>query len=93
LKLRCPALLGYLSRQHLKEPAMSSGWAVHLTYPDGASEVLYVRIADRGEAVTSLRSRFGSAKMIEARSPIQSSVFDALNVAEGEWRPWHPAGT
>jgi hypothetical protein len=72
---------------------MSSGWAVYLTFPDGATEVLYVRIADRGEAAASLRSRYGSATTIEARSPIQSSVFDALNVAEGESQPWRPAGT
>jgi hypothetical protein len=71
---------------------MSSGWAVHLTHPDGATEVLYVRIADRGEAAASIRSRHGGATTVEARSPIQSSVFDELEVADGESRPWQPAG-
>jgi hypothetical protein len=69
---------------------VSSGWAVvvkQTTSEDaGSSTTYYVRVADRHGAEEALRQvlRAAPAAVIEARLPIQSSVFDAINVPSGQ---------
>jgi hypothetical protein len=64
---------------------MSSGWAVNVrtTVLDDleSSETYYARVSDRGAAVR--RHLAAPSHIIEARLPVQSSVFDALGILDG----------
>jgi len=67
----------------------SSGWAVVVKQTaagdTGSSTAYYVRVPDRHGAEDALRQILGAgpAAVIEARLPVQSSVFDAINVPTG----------
>ena len=64
---------------------MSSGWAVNvrarMSDDIGASETYYARVSDRHAAEEAVRRYLDApTHIIEARLPVQSSVFDALNI-------------
>ena len=67
---------------------MSSGWAVNVrtTVLDDleSSETYYARVSDRGAAEGAVRRHLAApSHIIEARLPVQSSVFDALGILDG----------
>jgi hypothetical protein len=73
---------------------MSSGWGVHvqvITWEGKkSSQTYYARVSDRSEATEAVRQHIGAAAdaVIEARKPIQSSVFDILNIDTGRVGQW-----
>jgi hypothetical protein len=67
---------------------MSSGWAV---YVDG-SEAFAVRAVTREQAVGIVRRHHPNALSIEARVPLQATVFDAMEIADGTFKPWSQPG-
>jgi hypothetical protein len=73
---------------------MSSGWGVHVrvrTREDNiSSQVYYARVPDRTGAVEAVRHHIGASgdAAIEARKPVQSSVFDVLNIGVGQVGQW-----
>lgn len=67
---------------------MSSGWAVNVkkgTLDDPASsKTYYTRVSGRHDAEQAVRFHLASPPhVIEARLPVQSSVFDALGIPAG----------
>jgi hypothetical protein len=73
---------------------MSSGWSVHIQVITRAgnksSQTYYARVPDRLDATEAVRQHVGAAAdaVIEARKPIQSSVFDVLNIDIGQVGQW-----
>jgi hypothetical protein len=72
---------------------MSSGWGVHVQVitREGkkSSQMYYARVPDRIDATEVVRQHIGAAAaVIEARKPIQSSVFDVLNIDIGQVGQW-----
>ena len=68
---------------------MSSGWSVNVRAKKSdnieASATYFARVSDRQEAEHAIRAYLNApAHVIEARLPIQSSVFDALNISNGQ---------
>lgn len=69
---------------------MSSGWAVNVKESPSddfeSSKTYYARVADRHHAAEAVRRHLAAARgnTIEARVPIQSTVFDALGIPDGE---------
>ena len=68
---------------------MSSGWAVNVRARRSddveASETYYARVSERQAAEQAVRSYLTApSHVVEARLPVQSSVFDALNILEGQ---------
>jgi hypothetical protein len=66
---------------------MSSGWAVNvrMTVSDDleSSETYYARVSDRQAAEDVVRHHLAApSQIIEARLPVQSSVFDALGIPD-----------
>lgn len=64
---------------------MSSGWAVNvrarMSDKIEASETYYARVSDRQAAEEAVRRYLNApTHIIEARLPVQSSVFDALKI-------------
>jgi hypothetical protein len=73
---------------------MSNGWAVVVTRNrpgnDVVSETFYARVSDRIYAQDIVRQFIGSIfdVEVEARLPVQSSVFDAMDVPLGTVTQW-----
>jgi hypothetical protein len=73
---------------------MSSGWGVHVKVitREGkrSSQTYYARIPDRIAATEAVRQHIGATAdaVIEARKPVQSSVFDALDIDTGKVGQW-----
>jgi hypothetical protein len=73
---------------------MSSGWGVHVQVRtrEGniSSQAYYARVPDRIGAVEAVRHHIGASgdAIIEARKPVQSSVFDILNIDIGQVGQW-----
>jgi hypothetical protein len=73
---------------------MSNGWAVVVTRNrpgnDVVSETFYARVSDRIHAQDIVRQFIGSIfdVEVEARLPVQSSVFDAMDVPLGTVTQW-----
>jgi hypothetical protein len=74
---------------------MSSGWGVHVQEGAGEgnkppSRMYYARVPDRVGAVEAVRRHLGAANdaVIEARKPVQSSVFDVLKIDIGLVSEW-----
>jgi hypothetical protein len=73
---------------------MSNGWAVVVTTNrpgnDVVSETFYARVSDRIYAQDIVRQFIGSIfdVEIEARLPVQSSAFDAMDVPLGTVTQW-----
>jgi hypothetical protein len=73
---------------------MSNGWAVVVTRNrpgnDVVSETFYARVSDRIYAQDIVRQFTGSIfdVEVEARLPVQSSVFDAMDVPLGTVTQW-----
>jgi hypothetical protein len=70
---------------------MSNGWSVNVKTAgssDIGSETYYVRVSDRRGAENTLRQLLGAGPTvcIEARLPVQSTVFDAIKVPVGHIR-------
>jgi hypothetical protein len=69
---------------------MWSGWGVHVNSVtlagDKSSQTYYAHVSDRAAAVEAVRKHIGAAssEMIEARKPLQSTVFAAMNIRIGE---------
>jgi hypothetical protein len=69
---------------------MSSGWGVHVQVitleGKKSSQTYYARVPDRRDATEAVRQYVGATAdaVIEARKPIQSSVFDVLNIDIGQ---------
>ena len=68
---------------------MSSGWAVtvraRMSDDIEASETYYARVPDRQAAEEAVRRYLDApTHIVEARLPVQSSVFDALNIPNGQ---------
>ena len=66
---------------------MSSGWAVNVraNVSDdlASSDTYYARVSGRKEAEDAVRRQLAvPSHLIEARLPVQSSVFDALNIPD-----------
>lgn len=64
---------------------MSSGWAVNVkkivSNDLETSETYYARVSDRKAAEDAVRRHLAvPSHIIEARLPVQSSVFDALGI-------------
>jgi hypothetical protein len=74
--------------------AMSGGWGVHVQVitREGkkSSQTYYARVPDRMGATEAVRQHVGAAAdaVIEARKPVQSSVFDVLNIDIGQVGQW-----
>ena len=74
--------------------AMSSGWGVHVQVitREGkkSSQTYYARVPDRIGATEAVRRHVGAASdaVIEAHKPVQSSVFDVLNIDIGQVGQW-----
>jgi len=67
---------------------MSSGWAVNVKTSVSndleSSETYYARVSDRKAAEDAVRRHLAvPSHIIEARLPVQSSVFDALGISDG----------
>jgi hypothetical protein len=63
---------------------MWGGWTVHVVGdPD---QIYYAHVAERADAVEAVRKHVGTAtdKIIEARKPIQSTVFEVLGIGKGK---------
>jgi hypothetical protein len=73
---------------------MSSGWGVHVQVRtwegNKSSQTYYARISDRAGAVEAVRQHIGAGDeaVIEARKPVQPSVFDILNIDVGQVGQW-----
>jgi hypothetical protein len=73
---------------------MSNGWAVNVKAAAAgeaeaaSSETYYVRVSDRHAAEDHLRQILGASRavIVEARLPVQSTVFDTINVEVGQVR-------
>jgi hypothetical protein len=68
---------------------MSSGWAANvrarISDDIEASETYYARVPDRRAAEEAVRHHLDAPRhIIEARLPVQSSVFDALKIPNGQ---------
>ena len=80
---------GVLSdREACHQLEMSSGWAVNVkkgTSDDlESSKTFYTRVSGRQDAERAVRDHLTSpSHVIEARLPVQSSVFDALGIPAG----------
>ena len=66
---------------------MSNGWAVNVRMIASddleSSETYYARVSDRRAAADAVRRHLGApSHIIEARLPVQSSVFDALGIPD-----------
>jgi len=65
---------------------MSSGWAVNVRANKSddfaSSNTYYARVSDRQEAEEAVRPHLVAPSHVEARLPVQSSVFDALNIPD-----------
>lgn len=74
--------------------SMSSGWSVHVkvTTREGvtSSQTYYARVPDRLAAAEAVRRHLGApaGAVIEARKPVQSSVFEALDIDAGQVAQW-----
>jgi hypothetical protein len=67
---------------------MSSGWAVNVKESSAdkatASKTYYVRVSGRHDAEAAVRRFLGApGNIVEARLPVQSTVFDALDIPAG----------
>jgi hypothetical protein len=67
---------------------MWSGWTVHVS--SGAADTLltqvyYANVSGRLDAVEAVRKHIDAtnAQILEARKPIQSTVFDAMGIVGG----------
>jgi hypothetical protein len=72
---------------------MSSGWGVHVQVitQEGkkSSQTYYARVPDRVGAAEAVRHIGAAANaVIEARNPVQSRVFDVLNIDIGQVGQW-----
>jgi hypothetical protein len=70
---------------------MSSGWLVNvrMSVSDDLelSETYYCRVSDRQDAEAAVRRHLNApGHVIEARLPVQSTVFDALGISNGNVR-------
>jgi hypothetical protein len=67
---------------------MWGGWTVHVVgeQPD---QIYYAHVADRADAVEAVRKHVGatSGEVVEARKPIQSTVFEVLGIGRGNVGP------
>lgn len=76
---------------------MWSGWTVHADETKAgrrSTRVYYARVSDRADAVESVKQHIGATSypiVLEARKPIQSTVFAAMGIACGEVRSIAPA--
>jgi hypothetical protein len=76
---------------------MWSGWSVQVDCvkaAQGSSKTYYSNVSDRADAVEAVREHIGATSgevTIEARKPIQSTVFAAMGIAPGEVRSISPA--
>ena len=81
-------------RPYADPEAAASGWGVHvqvITWEGKkSSRRYYARIPDRIGATEAVRQHVGAAAdaVIEARKPVQSSVFDVLNIDIGQVGQW-----
>jgi hypothetical protein len=66
---------------------MWGGWTVHVTDAVGV-QIYYAYISDRADAVAAVRHHIGatSEQTLEARKPVQSTVFDAIGIGAGTIR-------
>lgn len=62
---------------------MWGGWTVHVG--EHPAQIFYAYVSDRAAAVEAVRShvRATSDRIIEARKPVQSTVFDAMGIGVG----------
>jgi hypothetical protein len=70
-----------------KRTSMRGGWTVHVVgNPD---QIYYAYVAERADAVEAVRKHVGAAsgEIIEARRPIQSTVFEVLGIGKGKVSP------
>lgn len=69
---------------------MWSGWTVHVEAlaGDTAARTYYAHVSDRSDAVQAVRDHIGakSGHRLEARKPVQSTVFAAMGIGPGEVR-------
>ena len=67
------------------------GWAVRVTRPDGSSQVVYARVADKAMAVQAVARMVGTEAGVtfDAFEWVDGSVFDDMNIAEGRVGQWH----
>jgi hypothetical protein len=69
---------------------MSNGWGVHVKTisreGNASSQMYYARVSDRIAATEAVRRHIKATTdtVIEARKPVQSSVFDALDIEAGQ---------
>ena len=81
------AMAGTFGGVWLFPSMMSSGWAVNvrMTVSDDleSSETYYARVSGRRAPEDAVRSHLAApSQIIEARLPVQSSVFDALGIPD-----------
>jgi hypothetical protein len=73
---------------------MSNGWGVHVetrtSEGENSSQTYYARVPVRIDAVEAVRKHIGAQGdvVIEARKPVQSSVFDAMKIGIGQVGQW-----
>jgi hypothetical protein len=67
------------------------GWAVRVTRPDGSTQIVYARIADKAAAVQAVQRMVGAeaGAAFDAFEWVDSSVFDDMNIADGRVGQWH----
>lgn len=62
---------------------MSSGWVVNVR-ANKSEDLYYARGSDRQEAEKAVRCHLAApSHVVEARLPVQSTVFDALAIPDG----------
>lgn len=67
------------------------GWAVKVTRPDGSTQIVYARVADKASAVQAVQRMVGvdARATFDAFEWVDSSVFEDMNIAEGRVGQWH----
>ena len=71
--------------------SMWSGWTVHVwdaarAGDDSTAETYYANVSDRADAVQAVKDHIGatSSHRLEARKPIQSTVFAVMSIGIGK---------
>lgn len=66
------------------------GWAVRVTMPNGPSQVIYARLAERLVAEEAVRRMVGreAGATFEAFEWVDDAVFDDMNITDGRVGQW-----
>ena len=61
-------------------------WDITRAGDGSAAEMYYANVSDRADAVEVVKDHIGatSSHRLEARKPIQSTVFDVMNIGIGK---------